>query len=120
MSDKCCLRYGTGICSPGCPYFSREPVVDDRATGVNLDSILEARGERYGAFIDNAIIAQQIKRTMQAGKKWGAMPDDAQEALDQIACKISRLVTGDPLYVDNWDDIAGYATCVAKRLRGQE
>ena len=45
---------------------------------------------------------------------------DQQEALHQIAVKISRILNGDADYVDNWDDIGGYSGLVAKRLRGEE
>lgn len=80
--------------------------------------ILAERGKRYGAFIDNAMRAQVIKSELAAGHAWENMSADQREALDQIATKISRIVTGDPDYVDNWDDIAGFATLVADRLRG--
>ena len=33
-----------------------------------------------------------------------------------IACKIARILSGDPNWRDHWDDIAGYATLVAERL----
>jgi len=82
-----------------------------------LESILQARGERYGAFADNALVAQQIKHALKLGPNVLCLADDQMEALHQIASKISRIVTGDPDYVDNWDDIAGYAKLVADRLR---
>lgn len=80
--------------------------------------ILAERGKRYGAFVDNSSVSQGIKVEIKAGRKWSQMAWDQRECLDQIACKISRIVTGDPNYVDNWDDIAGFATLVADRLRG--
>jgi hypothetical protein len=36
-----------------------------------------------------------------------------------IQHKIGRILNGDPDYVDNWDDIAGYSQLVAKLLRGE-
>jgi hypothetical protein len=44
--------------------------------------------------------------------------DDQWEALEMIASKMSRIVNGNPDKVDNWHDIAGYATLIADRLRG--
>lgn len=79
--------------------------------------ILAARGKVYGSFIGNARVSQQLKATMRAGPSWSALRPDQKEALEQIALKISRIVTGDPDYVDNWDDTAGYAIRVADRLR---
>jgi len=46
------------------------------------------------------------------------MGEDQWEALEMIATKLSRIVNGNPNKIDNWDDIAGYATLVADRLRG--
>jgi len=87
------------------------------ASQTNLDRILEARGSRYGKFYDNSLIAQNIKAAVRDGKAYGYWPDIMREALDQIAAKLSRAATGDPDYVDNWDDIAGYAKLVAEWLR---
>lgn len=80
--------------------------------------ILAERGKRYGRFESNARIAQGIMDTLVFGDNWREVAVDQREALHQIAAKISRIVTGDPDYVDNWDDIAGFATLVADRLRG--
>jgi hypothetical protein len=81
-----------------------------------IDDTLAARGERYGRFIDNAATAQRLKTIMRATRKWDDLPPDMREALDQIACKISRLLTGDPYYADNWRDISGYATLILQEL----
>jgi hypothetical protein len=38
------------------------------------------------------------------------MADKRQrEALDYIAGKLARILSGQPGYADHWDDIAGYA-----------
>lgn len=92
------------------------------ATGTDVDTVLEERGSRYGAFITHAAVTQQIKDVI--GKHLYArgkvlMPDQ-QEALDMIAHKIGRIVNGDPNYADSWVDIAGYAKLVADRLEGKE
>ena len=85
--------------------------------GDTLSDILAARGGRYGAFWDNSEVSQELKAALRNGVNYGALYSDQKEALDQFACKISRIVTGDPDYADNWDDIAGYAKLVADRLR---
>ena len=33
-----------------------------------------------------------------------------------ITNKMARIVNGDPNYIDNWHDIAGYATLVEQEL----
>lgn len=85
-----------------------------------LNEVLEERGKKYGRFRDNAWIAQSLKTVIRGGMSYDALEVDHAEALDMIAAKISRIVTGDPDYPDNWDDIAGFATLVAERLRSDK
>lgn len=82
----------------------------------NINDTLKERGARYGEFIDNATIAQNIKLAMRDSAQWNTMPEDMREGLDIIAGKISRLLTGDPFYKDNWHDIIGYAKLIEDRL----
>jgi hypothetical protein len=82
----------------------------------DLDNTLEERGTRYGELIDNGGVAQALKKVFRAAPNWSRLAADQQEALDQIASKVSRALTGDPEYSDNWHDIAGYATLVDERL----
>lgn len=83
-----------------------------------IDDTLAERGARYGQFIDNATTAQRIKTIMRATHRWDDLEPDMCEALDQIACKISRILSGDPTYADNWRDISGYATLILKGVDG--
>ncbi len=84
----------------------------------DIHTILDDRGAKYGPFESHAEITQKLKATVQSGLGKKVLPADMQEALDMIAHKIGRIVNGDPYHVDSWDDIAGYATLVADRLRG--
>ena len=85
-----------------------------------MEKILEARANRYGPFINNATIAQKMKLNVACGIIWGEMDADAAEAIDMICTKISRIVTADWRYVDNWRDIEGFAKLVADRLEANE
>ena len=87
---------------------------------MTVQKILVERGSRYGAFIDNATIAQKMKVDAKWGLAWEDMEPDAQEAIDMICTKISRIVTADWRYVDNWRDIEGFAKLVADRLEAEE
>jgi hypothetical protein len=87
----------------------------------NVDAILDARGSRYGNFLDHARITQRLKEVAHGfaahhGKTFDA---DQAEALDLIFTKIGRILNGDPNYADSWIDIAGYAKLVADRLEGK-
>lgn len=81
-----------------------------------LTKILEERGGTYGPFIDNAVVAQNMKHVIDNGRT-AALQPDMEEAIDMFCSKLSRIITGDPEHIDNWDDIAGFATLVANRLR---
>lgn len=84
---------------------------------MNVDQILQERGERYGSFIDNATTCQALKKVLHMNENWHHLAYDQREALDMICHKIARIMNGDPNYVDSWADIAGYATLVANRLK---
>lgn len=84
---------------------------------MDIQTTLNERGSRYGEFIDNSTIAQEIKTIMRQSIKWEQLPADHKEALDQTATKISRWLTGDFTYKDNPHDIVGYMTKVLERMR---
>lgn len=83
----------------------------------SLDSVLQERGSRYGEFISNANVSQDLKCIMEQSTNWNNMDNDMREALHMIAHKISRILEGDYSYDDSWVDIAGYSTLVAERLQ---
>ena len=85
-----------------------------------IDGTLAERGKRYGEFIDQARITQDLKQAMQRAQNWPKLPDDMREALDMIASKIARILNGDPNYVDSWHDIIGYARLIEERLETKE
>lgn len=87
----------------------------------DLTKVLDARGSRYGNFLDHARITQRLKTVahqfaLDNGKRFDV---DQAEALDMIFHKIGRILNGDPNYADSWIDIAGYAKLVADRLEGK-
>lgn len=86
----------------------------------DINKTLTERGERYGAFIGHAEIAQRLKGVVftYTSVRRKELDFDQQEALDMICHKIARIINGDPNYADSWHDIAGYAQLVADRLNG--
>jgi hypothetical protein len=80
---------------------------------------LKERGNRYGDFSEHARICQAIKQQMMAQRSWELLPATHKQALEVIADKIARILSGDPNYADNWHDIQGYARLVEERLPGQ-
>ena len=90
-----------------------------RMYNMEVNDILKERGNRYGGLIDNARVSQSLKSIFRLSKNWNNLPEDMQEALDNIALKSGRILTGDFNYDDNWKDISGYAELVNKRLNGE-
>lgn len=86
----------------------------------SISEILAERGKRYGSFMGNASISQELKSVMWRQDTYFGLSFDQQEALEMIAHKIARILNGDPNYVDNWVDIAGYAQLVSDRLTAEE
>lgn len=90
-----------------------------------IEKILEERGRRYGSFVEHASITQDIKKAMKGdtghaaayGSKWDSLADNKKEALEMIAHKIGRILTGDSDYKDSWVDIEGYAHLVSVTLK---
>ena len=50
---------------------------------------------------------------------WYGLADDAREALDMIALKMSRIIQSNDNQVDSWHDKAGYATLVENRIKAE-
>lgn len=82
---------------------------------MKLKEILNERGDTYGSFVENAGVAQTLKEVIRANEN-NVLDTYQQEALDQICSKISRILCGDPDYIDSWQDIAGYAQLVVDEL----
>lgn len=88
----------------------------------SVDTTLEERGQRYGAFIGHATVTCRLKRVVasELQDRNKHLEPDMLEALDMICHKLGRIINGDENYADSWHDIAGYATLVEKRLNGIE
>ena len=97
------------------PTPEPEPVAEKQ-----IEKILDKRAEQYGTFLRNADIAIKLKQVIHNAmvrEDTHLYPDQLQ-ALDMIATKIGRILTGNPSHLDSWVDIAGYAKLVSDRLQG--
>ncbi len=82
-----------------------------------LERTLNQRGTQYGPAREQWALAQRIKGAMRSTERFHVLSPVEAEALDQIATKISRLISGLPEQHDTWHDIAGYATVAEQALR---
>lgn len=86
----------------------------------NIEETLNARLETYGKFQYHADIAQGLKAIMYQCPKWSKLAPDMKESLEMVQHKVARILNGDPAYIDNWHDIAGYVTLVEIRLKEEK
>lgn len=70
---------------------------------------LAERGTTHGDFGNNAIAALAIRATLRAATNWRDLRPAQQLALEEIALKMARIVTGGAGHKDSWHDIQGYA-----------
>jgi hypothetical protein len=82
----------------------------------NVAATLQERGSRYGEFADHAKIAQGLQDVLRAAPKWDQLDFDMKQALTVMCDKFARILNGDPFYIDNWHDVAGYSTLIENRL----
>lgn len=73
------------------------------------DPLLQEREKTHGSFAENAAISQAIKRIYRGLSINDHYKAVHREALDMIALKLSRILSGQADFKDHWDDIAGYA-----------
>ena len=77
--------------------------------------LLEERQHTHGTFEDNAIISQSFKRMFRAGPGWNQLSDIEREAMDMIALKFSRILSGKSMSRQHWEDVVGYAKLVEEK-----
>lgn len=83
--------------------------------------LIREREKTHGSWYRTARIAQALKATLNWGENEGRRLSDGQrEALDSIATKIARILSGDADEPDHWRDIAGYAELGAQSKRGDD
>lgn len=75
------------------------------------DTLNETRGATHGNFSRTAEYAVRIRDVIAGAQKDRAQPLTFREveALNMIAVKMARILSGDSSFPDHWDDIAGYA-----------
>jgi len=70
--------------------------------------VIGERANTHGDFAQNAAISQDIKSLFRLYNYLTLAPVHV-EALDMIALKLSRILSGHSGFKDHWADIAGYA-----------
>jgi hypothetical protein len=76
------------------------------------------RAKTHGDFGATAEIAQAIKSVYRTGRNWDRLNDEQREALDAIATKTARILSGKPDCADHWQDCAGYVSLALLSMDG--
>jgi hypothetical protein len=84
---------------------------------VEGDALLLQRGTTHGNFADNAKYGQALRALWRTADSWDRMPPEHREALDHLAGKLSRILSGQSDFADHWNDIEGYAGLAKKVCR---
>lgn len=76
-----------------------------------IEDTIKQRGSTHGDFRENAVISQDLRTRMRAANNWNKLRPAQQQALDEIALKIARILSegADPAFTEHWHDIQGYA-----------
>ena len=86
----------------------------------DVDALLAKRATTHGDFRDHARISQALKALFRAEQGWVHMTEVEREALDAIALKLCRILSGNRFGVDHYRDIAGYAMLVVREFGGDD
>ena len=77
----------------------------------------KARAAEYGDYSEMCAAIQSLKKVMHESRNWPVMGDEYREALDLLATKVGRIITGNPHHIDSWHDIGGYARLAEKQAK---
>jgi len=88
--------------------------------GNNTDKILKERGSRYGLYSPQAVFINRVNKEMREQLAQNPRAADLTEeqrclileGFNMVVNKMARCLQGDPLYMDNFEDIIGYARLV--------
>lgn len=87
------------------------------------EEVLKERGNKYGSFDLHAKLTTALSDVFYAHMQqynpegYKRITDSFREGTHMIFHKLGRVGNGDPLYPDNFVDIAGYAKLVADELQ---
>jgi uncharacterized heparinase superfamily protein len=93
----------------GTPEPARPPLT-------SIDELLAIHHKVNGEFSYAAEVAQYLKTLMHGSLNWERLTPVQREALEQLATRLARILSGDPDDKKNYVDIQIYARLVEKSL----
>lgn len=88
----------------------------DKQLGVpaTVEQTLKQRGNVHGDYNVQSTTHDQLLHVMMKQPSFLNLKPQHRQALNIIAMKMSRILSGDAEHTDHWHDIAGYATLAEK------
>jgi len=83
-------------------------------------SLIAARQQTHGDFRSTAWVAQTLRDVFRHEMGWERLSIVKREAMDCIALKLARILSGDADCEDHWIDIIGYAELALIEIRVKE
>ena len=108
------------------PFLTPECTLNDQYAEIEqvrqqtIEQTLAERGSRYGDYSDVASTTQQLMAIIECGASYEHLNAEQKTSLFMICNKIARAANGDPNYIENWHDIAGYSTLIESSLMTTE
>lgn len=112
MLDNSALRRPLDIKS-FVPNLEQE--IADLAAEPTRAPLLREREVTHGSFEDNAMFSQELKDAFRARPGWHHLSAIEREAMDMIALKFSRILSGKSMERQHWEDVRGYAALVEEK-----
>ena len=79
------------------------------SAGGHVGALVNERQTTHGQFSQNAIYGQQLRSLFRSSPRWPQIPAVQAEALDMMATKLSRILSGQGDCAEHWEDLEGYA-----------
>ena len=105
-------------------YEGKERTNDAGEKSQSVEATLKQRGNRYGEFKNHAQLSQKLKIVFDDHVNDHGNPSEftpvMSESIEMIFHKLARIANGDPTYIDNYVDIAGYAQLAVDDMNASE
>lgn len=80
--------------------------------------LLIERQKTHGSFADNAKYSQSLKAILDIGREHRSHIHN--EALEMIALKLSRILSGQANFKDHWLDLSGYSLLAMEACKNEQ
>jgi hypothetical protein len=100
---------------PNLLHWRDKPSPEHMTQPSSIDTTIPNRDHQHGGIDAVGEISQNLKQGMRRSLNWGKLTSGEREALDMLAHKVARILSGaDPHDPEHWEDLAGYPMAVIR------